>query len=103
MENMGIPIKRKTSYTTGILGCRCVEEKQNDEMFVPAATNQLLGCPRNLVNVWSVGYNPNVSHNPLTNLLLTSWDIQVMVNSWFGARWFGFRESSKMKGIGIVP
>ena len=25
-----------------------------------------------------------------------------MVNCWFGARWFGFLGSPKMKGIGIV-
>ena len=27
---------------------------------------------------------------------------QLMVNCWFGARWFGFLESPKMKGIGIL-
>ena len=28
------------------------------------------------------------------------YDAQLMVNCWFGARWFGFLESPKMKGIG---
>ena len=31
-----------------------------------------------------------------------TWKKLVMVNYWFGARWFGFLESPKMKGIGIL-
>ena len=31
------------------------------------------------------------------------WDTnQLMVNCWFGSRWFGLLESPKMKGIGIL-
>ena len=43
----------------------------------------LLGCPRKLVNGLEMGYNLLVDgvyggYNPLTNHLLTSWDIQVL-------------------------
>ena len=50
---------------------------------LPKIGQELLDCPRKLVNGQDMGYNLLVNgiywgYNPLTNHLLSSWDIQVL-------------------------